>query len=318
MDKLWLKNAKRYLHEREKLGYCVNKASSYNLMNFVRYVDKHYPNQLLNEKIIYEWVKAAKKGDRVTWATRLKSIYTFLKTIQREQPNIRLPPPGVFGSAKRRLPPYIYTDREIQAILNAAKALFNGKGLSPITYYYYFALLASTGLRVGEGIAINDSDVDCEKKLLFIREGKFHKSRWVPIEHSTAGALRLYRQVRDQYLIDQDKLSFFTPHFFKLNQGRPLSSDAVHHAFKLIRESLHWTKPYRGRIRRVYDLRHTFVSRRMIKWYQQKADINYWLPVLSTYLGHVKVSDTYWYISNVPELMHQASKRFEQFIHYRN
>ena len=298
-------HVRAFWHYRLNLGYsCQAKI----LLSFAKFFDKRHISNL-DESLILEWIQTSKKQCRFTWAQRLKAIYPFLKYCQIEDPDIKIPPREFFGSAHRRLPPYIYTDKEIHSIIAETKKLPLTYGFSSTTYYYYFCLLITTGLRPAEGFSLMDYDVNFEKKLLLVQETKFHKSRIVPIHESTVMALRQYKALRDQVFPNP-----CTAHFFLNKRGCPVTKSALESVFSHIREKLGLVKPYHGKLPRIYDFRHRFVCKKILHWYQKKVDVNHWLPILATYIGHVEITDTYWYISNVPELMKITAKRFEKFV----
>jgi integrase len=233
----------------------------------------------------------------------MEVIRTFAKFHQTIEPETEIPPPGIFGPAHRRKTPYIYSDQEIQDLLMATQQLKPINGLKPLTFKYLIGLLVTTGLRISEALHLACGDIDFNQGLLIIRETKFHKSRYVPLHTTTLQALQEYILLRDQYEPFQ-----FNSSFFLIDDGKPLKLRQAQEGFKYLRQLLGWSqKP------RLYDLRHTFVCRRLLVWYQERKNIDQLMPFLSTYLGHVQVTDTYWYITGIPELMAIVTRRFEQF-----
>jgi integrase len=166
-------------------------------------------------------------------------------------------------------------------------------------------LLYSTGLRCGEAFALNLSDVDLDQHLLFICRGKFGKSRWVPIAASTSAALQ-------RYLKERIRFAPATPErpFFVTGRGRRLYHTNVDLAFRraLNRSGLRGGKGCPGP--RLHHLRHTFACTRLLAWYRQGKDVQSLLPILATYLGHVKFTSTQVYLQATAELPAEASRRF--------
>jgi integrase len=193
--------------------------------------------------------------------------------------------------------------------LRQASQLLPRGGLSPRTYVAFFSLLFSTGLRLSEGCSLTCKDVDLERGLLTIRGTKFRKSRWVPLHPSTTQALKRYARDRDA-LARADAGGFF----FRTERVPRLTVAAVEKAFARMRRRLGWTAQGRARRPRIHDARHTFTVRRLLRWYEEGADDGHEILALSTYLGHAKVTDTYWYLTGVPELMAVASRRFERLV----
>jgi integrase len=220
----------------------------------------------------------------------------------------QVPPTGLLGRRSARKQPHIYSDAEITALLEQASQLWPRHGLRPVTYVAFFSLLVSTGLRLSEACHLTPSDVDLTDGVLTVRESKFRKSRLVPLHPSTTQALTSYAAHRDACL--------GTPrsgHFFRTDRAPALTRPAVQCTFALLRLRLGWTAEGRARRPRIHDLRHTFAVRRLLHWYEEGADVDRKILALATYLGHAKVTDTYWYVSAVPELMALSSERFESF-----
>ncbi len=216
------------------------------------------------------------------------------------------PPSHLLGYAHRRLAPHIYSDQEIASLLDMAKQLQPKQGLRPETMHCLLGLLVSTGLRISEALRLNRDDVDLHQEILLVRKSKFRKSRYVPVHQKVCEELANYATFRDQYLpVVQD------PTFFLLDDGFAFHYRQAHYAFHSIRVRLGWEVCPSGRYPRLYDLRHTFVCRRLLAWYEEGVDVDRMMPVLSTYLGHVKVTDTYWYLTGIPALMEIVAARFE-------
>jgi integrase len=164
-------------------------------------------------------------------------------------------------------------------------------------------------MRPAEAVKLMESDVDVDAGVLTIRETKFRKSRLVPLHPTATRALRRYKAFRDGKVPTPIASSFFV-----IDGGIPFSKSKLRTAFLRIRRELGWTASGGERMPRIYDLRHAFATRRLLRWYADGIDVHLALPSLATYLGHVKVSDTYWYLSAVPELMAITAGRFEQFV----
>jgi integrase len=168
-------------------------------------------------------------------------------------------------------------------------------------------LLATTGLRVSEALRLHRADVDLDQGLLTVRETKFRKSRYVPLHATTAEALAEYVCVRNRCVrLAQD------PTFFLFDNGRAINYQQARYAFGQIRSRLGWDRLPNGQRPRLYDLRHAFACKRLLAWYAEGVDAQWAISHLATYLGHRKVSDTYWYLTGIPDLLAVAAKRLEQ------
>ncbi len=154
-----------------------------------------------------------------------------------------------------------------------------------------------------------DSDVDLKNGVLTVRRTKFAKSRQVPMHPSTTQALRRYRRLRDPQIEVTDDTPFFVG-WRGRRRGQMLSTRQVDRVFSQLRAQLGWPNRGTHHAPRVHDLRHTFVVRRMLAWHADGIDIDQAMLGLSTYVGHAMVTNTYWYLSAVPELMELAAKRF--------
>jgi len=217
-----------------------------------------------------------------------------------------VPPPGLLGHCPSRKPPHVYSDAEIAALLRQARLLLPRRGLRPRTYVAFFSLLVSTGLRLSEACRLVPSDVDLTDGVLTVHEGKFRKSRLVPLHPTATHALTRYAAYRD------------TPQtrsgcFFRTDHAPALTCAAVKKTFSRLRHRLGWTAEGRSRRPRIHDMRHTFAVRRILRWYKEGVDLDRKILALASYLGHARATDTYWYISAVPELMTISSERFERF-----
>jgi integrase len=180
--------------------------------------------------------------------------------------------------------------------------------LTPKTYEVLFGLLACTGLRVSEALALTNGDVNLEEGILKIHGTKFQKSRLVPLHVSAVAALRGYSEFRNLCHKPETSQSFLLR-----DSGGSLAYYHVRLRFRHLRRKLNWTAQGRTRVPRIHDLRHTFAVRRLLRWYQEGCNVDQKIPALATYLGHVNPTNTYWYLTAVPELMAIVASRFEEF-----
>lgn len=232
----------------------------------------------------------------------------FAKYLARLDPATEFPRDAIFGRSHRRLAPHIYTNREIADLLAASRRLPPHGALRPATYETLFGLIAATGLRISEALHLHCGNVDLDQGLLTVRETKFHKSRHVPLHATSLAALERYLKIRAQY----GGVGAATPLFLS-SSGGWLPKRTVHGVFQKLRTDLGWRARGAYAQVRIHDLRHTFICRRVQLWHDQGADIDNAMIALSTYVGHAKVSDTYWYLTGVPDLMAVVGKRFELF-----
>lgn len=242
-----------------------------------------------------------------TRSNRLSVVRQFCSYLRQFEPRCYVPEPGSRAGQKPCRIPHIFTDDEIKALLVAAHQLSPPGSLRPMTYYTMFGLLYTTGLRVGEAIALDLADVDLGQQRLYVRQSKFRKPRWVPISSSTCSVLQRYIQERTRIFpaAPQD------PFLVNL-QGRRFFHQIVYRAFRqaLNRCGLRGGKGNPGP--RIHDLRHSYACNRLVAWYRQGGDVNALLPALATYLGHVCIAYTQVYLRATAELLDMANQRFRK------
>jgi integrase len=293
----------RYLNMRQGLGYKYQHQAR-RLADFVSFMEKREATTITT-KLAVTW--ATRPPDRhASWTLRLTDVRGFARHVANFDPKTEVPPAGILPRLKRAKP-YVYSDAEINALLAAALALPPACGLRRWTYYYLFGLIAVTGLRLSEVIGLQRDDVDLKNGMLTVRQSKFGKSRLVPLHSTTRSALSSYAERRDTHLESR-----CAPHFFVAERGGRLLHQYVHRVFwRLSREiGLRRQDDHSGP--RVHDFRHRFAIQPLLRWYREEVDVEQQLPVLSTYLGHTCVRDTYWYLSACPELMQEAARRLDR------
>lgn len=295
--------AEEYLSFRRNLGFTL-KTEGEELLRFVRYAESIAHRGPITTELAVRWAKLPQAADPLYWARRLDIVRRFAKHRRLFDPATEIPPEGMLGPSYRRPRPFIYSEKEIAALLQAASRLGPADSLTPVSFVTLFGLIASTGLRLSEALRLTRNDVDLVEGLLTVTESKFHKSRLVPLHSSTTRALTRYAERRDRHPSKSQA-------FFLTQQGGGLRESQVRSTFARLRRRLAWTG-WDGHPPRIHDLRHTFVVRRLLLWYEEGADVDHKITALSTYLGHVKVSDTYWYLTAVPELLAVTSARFER------
>ncbi|MDR3465441.1 MAG: tyrosine-type recombinase/integrase [Xanthobacteraceae bacterium] len=292
-----------YLRMRQGLGYKYQHQAR-RLADFVSFMEARQATTITT-KLAMAW--ATLPPDRhASWALRLTDVRGFARHLVNIDPLTETPPAGVLPGLKRAKP-YIYSDAEIDRLLEAALALPPADGLRRWTYHHLFGLIAVTGMRLSEAIKLQHDDVDLEEGVLTVRQTKFGKSRLVPLHPTTHAALLSYAERRDAHLGSR-----CGPHFFVAERGGRLLHQYVHRVFWRLSREIGLRRPGDHSGPRVHDLRHRFAVRTLLSWYREGTDVERQLPALSTYLGHACVRDTYWYLSACPELMQAAAQRLDQ------
>jgi len=296
---------KNYLDLRRSLGFKLRKEGIY-LSKFASFMEAKNTTHI-TAQLALEWAQQNPSSQPPTWAQRLGFVRSFTRYHIAADPQTEIPPPGLLPFSPHRARPYLYSEEEIAHLLRCALALHPIDGLRPWTYYCLLGLLSVTGLRIGEAIRLQLEDVNLQDGLLTVRGTKFGKSRLVPIHRTTQEVLTEYQVRRERCLAGRNVSSFF----FINSHGHHLDIGDIHRVFyKLSRQTgLRGATASHGP--RLHDFRHRFAVQTLLRWYRSGEDAERHLPVLSTYLGHVHVADTYWYLSACPELMAQAVARLE-------
>lgn len=302
----------RYLTQRRQLGFQLSSAA-YSLRSLAEHVRRTRHRGPLTLEVMAQWARqdSHRSTDPRTWARRLKQLRSFTRWLQQFEPATEVPDDTIFGRLPERQAPHIYSDEEVGQLLVAARRLGPKPGLRGLVYETLFGLIASTGLRLSEALSLSVGDVDLRHGLLTIRRTKFAKSRQVPLHLSTTQALSQYRWMRDLGGAARDDDAPFFIGTRGCRFGKPLTGHQVERVFATLRADLGWVNRGTHHAPRIHDLRHTFVVRRILLWQQQGIDVDEAMLSLSTYVGHAMVTNTYWYLQAVPELMAVAAKRFE-------
>lgn len=299
----------RYLEDRRRLGFEL-KAPATELARFARYADARQHRGPLTQELILGWAREhVHRTSDVTAARRLEIVLPFAAHYRQFEPATQTPPRGILGRGHRRLAPHIYTDQEIMQLLDAAGRLSLTWPLRALTYRSLFGVIAAAGLRLSEALKLTVGDVDLQAGALTVRQTKFHKSRCLPLHPSTVRELKLYRQVRDRCQSTEASAPFFVS-----RDGGHLHARTVENVFLRLQPGLGWHARGDHPHPRIHDLRHTMVVRRVQHWRESGQSIDHAMFWLCTYLGHAKISDTYWYLSGIPELMDTIGARFERFV----
>ena len=293
-----------YLRIRRSLGYRLREPEGL-LKNFVAFLQaERAPN--ITRELALRWATQPAKAQPATWAERLGIVRRFAIWHSATELRTEIPPSGLLPHRYRRKPPHIYSDEEIEKLLRQSQQLPSPKGLRARTYTTLFGLLVATGMRVNEALGLDRVHVDLERGILHIRRTKFGKSRYVPVHPSTVEALKKYAGVRDRIFPAP-----LTPAFFISEKGNRITEWIARYTFAKLSQRVGLRASARGHGRgpRLQDMRHRFAARTLIHWYRAGFDVERELPKLSTYLGHVHVNDTYWYLEAVPELLQLATDR---------
>lgn len=308
----FLKAATEYLSFRRGLGYQM-RIEGEQLLRFAKFTDGIGHRGPLTTDLALRWASGLSRSNNpLNAARRLDIVRRFARHLALSDESTQVPPEGLLGRSYRRNPPYIYTPAEIRALMREASKVTPQGGLRPQTYRTLLGLLASTGLRISEALRLTRDDVDLEAGLLTVRLSKFRKSRLVPLHPSTVRALRKYAAKRDACHPNPA-----SPTFFLTERGTSQKYHKTIMMFTELRRKLGWSRGGASKWPRLHDFRHTFAVRTLLAWHKYRADVGNRIVSLSTYLGHTKVEDTYWYLTATPELMAAVGARLEGFVRRR-
>ena len=294
-----------YLAMRRGLGFKMHEAGL-RLPDFVTLLEQRRASHITN-RLALEWAQQPSSARPSQWARRLSHVRGFARYRSSTDPLTEIPPWSFLPHRASRAKPYLYTQEEVERLLRASLELSPATGLRPWTYYCLLGLLSVSGLRISEALDLKVDDVDLDEGVLTIRGTKFGKSRLVPIHPSTCSALADYLARRQQCLARRT-----ASYLFVSGQGDQVLARQVRRVFNAMARRTGIREPHASRGPRLHDFRHRFAVQTLLHWYQSGEEPERRLPVLSTYLGHVNVANTYWYLSAWPELMAQAMLRLER------
>lgn len=301
-----LDSVNSYLAIKEVLGFKVY-STKILLMDFVDYVSKLNFSGFISAQIAIDWACVSSKKRGIAGQTaRLSQVRGFLFFLKASFPETEIPSHNLLATVRRQSP-YLFTQEQINQLLNATLRMKPQDSLRPILWYTLIGLLASTGLRIGEALRLKISDVNLDNDPAYLRivETKFRKSRLVPLHPTTTQKLKQY--VKQRQKLGYNALSDF---FFVSEKGTCLDKSCVWLSFRRLTKRLGMLPNQGGRYPSLHSLRHSFAIERLRQWYILGMDVQKMIANLSVYLGHVKPQDSYWYLTATPELLLAASERF--------
>jgi integrase/recombinase XerD len=291
-----------YLTMRRQLGYKLDRAGQL-LSQFVDFCDQS-GTEVVTVEATLTWATLP-EGCSPGWgAFRLCVVRGFARYLHALDPRTAVPPTDLLPTNYGRARPFLYSTDQLTALLEAAKQI--PTPLRAASTEAIVGLLAATGMRVGEALALDRSIVNLSHSRLTIQQTKFNKSREVVLHPTTVDALTAYATRRNKLSPRRDETAFFVSAV-----GTRVLYCNFHLAFQeLVRRAGIEARSPSCRPR-PHDLRHTFAVTTVTRWYREGADVAALLPSLSTYLGHVDPAATYWYLSGSPELLGLAAQRLE-------
>ncbi len=296
-----------YLQLRHALGFKLER-EGLRLPQFLSFLEQEGATRITTS-LALRWATSSTATLRCS-ADRLAQVRHFARYIAARDPRTEIPSQDLLPRpTPRKLVPFVYSDAEIMALMRSTN-IFDG--VKQATYATLIGLLSVTGMRVGEAIGLDTDDIDWRARLLVIRAGKFGKSRELALHPTTIEALRTYERARDRALPHAR-----SPALLLSLAGTRLLYKNVQRGFS---QMLRHASPYRQCLRtpRLHDLRHTSAIKTLVRWYREGLDVEARLLLLSTYLGHVSPSQTYWYLTATPEMMQLAERRARKALRVRS
>jgi integrase len=253
------------------------------------------------------WATRPAGASPVWHSRRLSVARCFARHLSAFDPSCQVPPAWLLPARYTRVTPYIYTAAQVDALVHAAGTL--GAPLLAASCQAVISLLAASGMRIGEAIALTRADVDLARGVITVINGKHGNSRHVPLHPSVAGMLQQYARRRDRLCPAPA-----CDRFFLTRAGTPLSEGQLQSAFARMLVQAGITTPPGRRRPRIHDLRHTFAVMTIRDWYRDGIDVQARLQVLSTMLGHIAPVHTYWYLTATPDLLALAAQRLHEHL----
>ncbi len=294
-----------YLAVRRALGFKLRLAGRL-LQTFVHFAKRQGATHITTE-LATRWATQPADAKPATWAERFGMVRRFALYCSAVDPRTEVPPKDLLPHRVRRPRPYIYSDKELTRLIQAAKQMPSLIGLRPHTYATLFGLYSVTGMRTNEALRLDCDDVDLTDGVLTVRGTKFGKSRYLPIHPSTQRVLQRYAARRERLCQNPQ-----SPSFFVSERGTRVTEWSLRWTFVKLSHQIGLRGPSDSRGPRLLDFRHRFAVKTLMRWYRSGIDVEKHLPELATYLGHEHVTDTYWYLTATPELLQQVARRVEQ------
>lgn len=259
----------------------------------------------LTEDSALEWACSGPGHPRTYQIQRYETVRRFSEFAHALDSDVTALKPGILGTTGDRVVPYIYSDDDVAILMSVSRTLKSPDGLRGEGLAFLIGLMRSCGLRISEALALRDSDFDAEMGALDIVNSKFGVSRTIYLLPDVVVRIVSYQRLRDGIVGSASRQLILS------TGGKPLTENAAERMFCEVRWSILGRGEYfEGRAARLHDLRHTFSTATILRWHEEGADVNAQIPYLSAYLGHRKISDTYWYLTGVPELLAVAADAF--------
>lgn len=289
-----------YLKLRRTLGFKLFHETWW-LPDFATFLKRH-GSKCITTDLALEWAMLPTNVDQSWWGRRLGAVRQFAKHHRAVDPRTEIPSRDLIPFRTPRRVPYLYSQREVGALMRAATTL--PQPILAASYATIIGLLAATGMRVSEALNLDDADIDGARGVIVVRGAKFNKTRELPVDATTLKALLAFIRRRNRLRVNNRSSSLFIS-----TTGARVQYTNFGNTFRRLLRAVgiqHRPSP------RIHDLRHSFAVNTLCNWYRSGVEVDPRMPLLSTYLGHVSPNTTYWYLKATPKLVRLAAKRLER------
>jgi integrase len=300
--KTMTQRVEEYLQFKRHLGFKM-RSQAYELEAFAKYADENALGKPLSVKLALQWATLP-QTHRAYHAARWQVLSAFAKYLISDDPRTELLPGRVICSEIRRRTPYIFSQNEISVLMNTSPYSKQTK-INALTYSTILGLLASSGMRIGEVLALKNGDIDWKQRLISIHNSKKVGIRVIPVNQSVLDHLRKYAECRDS--VFQNRTD---DHFFLSSNGRRFCYASISESWRKLRQKTGVGKSS-PIVPRLHDFRHSFACNHLLSAYKKNKNIDTAVHILSIYLGHEWIGYSYWYLTGVPELLYFVSKKTE-------
>ncbi|MFI7128052.1 tyrosine-type recombinase/integrase [Nonomuraea sp. NPDC050153] len=291
-----------YLALRRSLGFSLNRDAKL-LAQFIGYLGERGTTTITVADAV-TWASLPVGGSPGWLAFRLAVVRGFATYLHTLDPATQIPPRGLLPGGTRRAVPYLYSPSDIAALMAQAETLKTP--LRTATIQTFIGVMAITGMRGGEVVALDDDDFDPGRGLLEVRHAKLGKWRRLPLHPTTVTAINDYRRLRDRYFPVP-----VSPALLVSMAGTRLNYINVGQTFARLARRAGLAGRSGASRPRPHDLRHAFAVATLLDWCRDGGDVAARMPLLSAYLGHTEPANTYWYLQAAPELLAEAARRLD-------
>lgn len=300
----------QYLSQRDQFGTGLSEKPVRELRNLAGFATSQGAETLTID-LILSWKQQYGTASQLVWRNRLCHVRCFARWLRSLEPTTEVPPADLISAPRHRPKPYIYSRDEIRSLLVAAETLPLRSAVIGPACAALFGLMAVTGIRIGEAVAMDDEDLHVDDAVIHVRHAKNNRTRVLPVTQCTLENLLEYRALRERLVGTTDESALFVG-----ERGQRLGSDRAQFYFARAAQMIGLREPQpngkHGTGPRLHDLRHSFAVHTLIDWYRGGLDIDGEMYKLSTWLGHKSPRESYWYVESVPELLALATQRAEQ------